>query len=482
MISSAVLWIMLTTVFIRPLTADVVLLTDGRRFEGTILHEDIEGVTIDTMVGNIRVRVFHIDDDEIKSVEKKPLPDGFYDPPPAKARASDPKRFDPDANLYLEIPIVGEIGKDVFAEGVRRAMTYAKRQRIRHLVFHIDSSGGNLDEAIAIWELMSRFHHDFEYHVVVRKCIGDTVVIAMGCDTFTIMDGAIVGGSDQDLGETEEWTAEDEQVLRAYLAEEAAAYVESMHRFERALLVRAVIDPAQRLSAWFDPTGQTIQLGPSVPPGISSEQIIFQNPDNEALVLRYHQLVEMGLPQLRGSVADLGQILGLDHWQAESDFGIRTIKSVAQSHQRREAAQSRAFELKVQRNIQRRQKMVEVIEHNIYLASQSDPMQGNYDVYSTRYRTRRIGRFGSEKTWKSSSSGAFKSQAKREWKERSDITMRYLRKVAQAARSMQRLDREAEKLGLEPTYQPGELDQMIQDMDAKFQAIQRNRNVDRPPG
>ena len=98
-------------------SGDVVIMNDGRRFEGTILVES-SIVKIDALVAGIRVTL-NLPKDEIKSIDKKAVPNGFYDPPPPPPRFSlrDPLE-DPDA-IYLHVPIHGEFGKDVFARGVQ---------------------------------------------------------------------------------------------------------------------------------------------------------------------------------------------------------------------------------------------------------------------------------------------------------------------------------------------------------------------------
>ena len=85
--------------------------------------------------------------DEIDSMERKPVPPGFFEPPPPPPRATEPEPTKPDEALYLEVPIDGVFGEQVFAAGIEKALRYARRYRIEHVVFRINSAGGDLHEA-----------------------------------------------------------------------------------------------------------------------------------------------------------------------------------------------------------------------------------------------------------------------------------------------------------------------------------------------
>ena len=336
-----------------PVAADVVTLHDGRRFEGEIVQKSGAAVVIDTMVAGIRVRELTLERDEIKTIDEEPVPDGFYDPTPVRARASSPKRFDPDATLYLEVPLVGRIGTEVREEGLRRVLLYAQRQDIDHIVLHLDTAGGDIVEAIRIRQLLADHDASFEYHAAVKRCQGDAVVIAVICDTFTALTGAVIGGADDDLQASEDWGVEDEQVLRSQLADEAGDYLEIRGRARGARLVRAMLDPSRSLAAW-RVDGGDIEMGDAPPGGVKSGAVIFASEPDKTLRLESEQLRVLGVQHLDGAISDLGKLLDLKKWQAESDYGTRTMKADAQRARRAESERTRAFERNVKRNIRRR--------------------------------------------------------------------------------------------------------------------------------
>ncbi|MAE63545.1 MAG: hypothetical protein CMJ18_04675 [Phycisphaeraceae bacterium] len=112
---------------------------------------------------------------------------------------------------------------------------------------------------------------------------------------------------------------------------------------------------------------------------------------------------------------------------------------------------------------------------NTRRAADADPANGDYEFYSKRYRWRNSF-LGSKRLYESSNSEKMKPRSKREWRERSDATMAFLQRAGRAARTMNRLDREAVKLGVEPTYAPGELDQIIADLGDKFEVVRSERD------
>ena len=53
--------------------------------------------------------------------------------------------------------------------------------------------------------------------------------------------------------------------------------------------------------------------------------------------------------------------------------------------------------------------------------------------------------------------------------------MSYLLEAVKGLRAMKKLDPEAVKLGLDPLYQPGEIDRILMDMQARYTYLQKNR-------
>ena len=64
--------------------------------------------------------------------------------------SSAPKRVPTAQERYLVVPMRGEIGSTVTAIGLERALEDARKQKIAHIVFALDSPGGKVEEAEAI--------------------------------------------------------------------------------------------------------------------------------------------------------------------------------------------------------------------------------------------------------------------------------------------------------------------------------------------
>lgn len=447
--------------------ADVVVRDDGHRFEGEIVAEDSSAVSIDTVIATVRTTLT-LKRSEVKSVEKQPVPPGFFDPPSPPARLSDPKTFGAQDTLYLEVPIAGKFGEAVYADGVGRAIAYAKRNRIKHVVFSINSSGwNNLDEARETAKALKQSHDGLAYHSIVLNCIGDALAVALMCDTVNLAPGAKVGGAPGNLTEaTKKQEAEDEQVFRRQLADIVAGHLRERGR--PGTIVPAMIDPAAPLAAWLDPKGQ-IASGAEPPEDLPADHLVFKKAKEEILVLTYDQLRKLGMPAFEGGVGELGKALNLPHWRSESDYGRRAMaEAVAQQ---KKAAR---FDTAVRTNVSRREAAEQAIKFNMEVSARYTPTKPESDDSSGSSIT--IGRrWGGIEL--SGDSGVYTADSLRRWQSMTDASVAYLQRAAQAALAMKRLDDEARKLGIEPTYEPGELDQLINDLQNKYHTLQTERNT-----
>jgi hypothetical protein len=358
---------------------------------------------------------------------------------------------------------VGAFGQEVFAEGVASVLRYAKRNNIQHIVFTIDSTGGNLDEATAIYRSLEKDDAYFKYHAVIRNCVGDALAVPLWCDTLHLMPGARIGGAQRKLSEiSDKIDADEEEVIRSQMAREVA--YEAERRGRNGAAIRAMLDPLEVLAAWRDDKGE-VAFGPKPPANLPGDRLIFKNDETSVLVLSYEEAAELGLQIFDGKVEDLGKVLGFTSWKQESDFGQRQMRRRAQIEQKRAKAASTAFETRVKQNIQRREITNRSIQHNVRTAAEWNPTNASYSTYAGRWNWR--GRYRGSNTWTQAS--------QKQWKDRTDACMTLLSRAAKAARTMKKLDRKAVDLGLEPTYKEGELDDMIKDLQAKYNMLARNR-------
>jgi hypothetical protein len=454
--------------------ADTIHMKDGRTLEGTIVSQDESAVVIDTMVSGIRASGLSLPMADVERIETGSVSDAYFTEEPAPpSRSADAVNIQDRSGLYLVVPIQGELGTDVVAGGITRAIAYAKRYRIPRLVFVVDSPGGNLDEVLMISRVMQRDHRPLSFHAVIRRCQGAALAIPLMCETLHVEPGAVIGDTEQALGAgSQQFGDEDEQVLRTELARRAYEYAVSQG--SPGVIVRAMLDPLEELSVWTQPDGES-GMARSLPEDVPAENVIFTTKAGEMLVLDYDQIVALGIPSLTDGIGNMGYALDIQNWQAESSYGEDTMAQLADLRRKQQASEDAQFKEKLKSNLLRRETTQASIENSIKQAKSWDPTNGDYATYTKRYGWGQgWGRYRDENYVAPGTT--LTRDSREEWQRRSDLTLGYLRKAAKACKSMKRLDAMAIKLGLEPTYREGELDTMIQDMDVKYRFVEDERN------
>jgi hypothetical protein len=318
------------------------------------------------------------------------------------------------------------------------------------------------------------------YHAVIHTCLGDALAVAMMCDTLHIVPGAKVGGAPGKFSDaSDKIKAEDDKVIRQQIGYEAARHMQE--RGEPGRIIRKMIDPSVPLACWLGEDGQWL-FSDEVPAGVPDDRVVFRSKAGEILVLDSKEAQQLGVPPSTGKAADLGETLGLSGWKPESDYGEKTMTATASRKKQEAEKQSARVTAAIKSNITRRETTDRALQHSLQEAAKWDPTKASYATYSRRYgwgwgpgrwsgRYRRGGYYdgGGE-------SNLFTQESRKKWQTLSNTCASYLRRAAQAAAAMKRLDEQAVKLGLEPTYKPGELDEMITDTGTKFAALKAHRD------
>jgi hypothetical protein len=440
--------------------ADKITLKDGRVFEGDILQNDSDKVRIDTMVVGIRTKIT-FKPSEVEKASKSPLPKDFFSPP-ADQLPGAKSTANPDDNTYIQIPIVGIIGKDVFGVGVERTLAYAKGKGVKYIVLYYDSDGGSIDETARISRALEKYNSDFKFICIVKKCIGEAFALALLSDRGFLRPNAKVGGTPEDFKELSvDLDSNVEATLRSVMADRVADEATENGRYP--LIVRAMVDPREVTAAWINDK-KLIELGAALPKGIDKSRVIFENSDPahpKVLTLTHDQFDQIGLKSFAGSPSDLGAALNLKNWKEDSDYGDKAMAAAAKSFKEQKQAAKDSLEARTERNISRRTEAEAYISNNMKQAATWDPNAGNYTRYSSR--------------WGWGSYGLTRD-SRAEWTARSDTATDYLRRAAAGMRTMITLDNEAKTLGLEQTYAPGELQMMLDDITVKMNMLQQFRN------
>jgi hypothetical protein len=432
--------------------ADILEMYDGRRIEGQIFEETSTTVRIDTVVSGVRVKL-GLPRRQIRSLQKVPLPEGFFDlEPPTEDRVSNPATLDPDADLYLEIPVVGRFGAQVTPEGIRKALSYAARYKIPHVVFYVDSQGGDRLAARRIYETLAKYP-DTRFYALVRDSVGVAMAVTVFCEKIFMLPGSNLGGVV--LHADDEGVSEDARALE--LAQ--VAYEVGQNAAKRgwpAPLIRAMIDPVETVFAWRDEGGQLV-TAPRLPETVSRDAVIVSNGPDSVLTLNRTQAVDLGARSYNGTVEGMGAELGLTNWTRESDYGATAMMSSAKSQQRRTAVASKKKELEISRVIQRRDATKKYIDRCLTLAHAWDPEQSAYSSFE-KY----------EQKWERYWGGPLEPTITRtRWRELTDVTIDALSKAYQGVERMKDLEDKAVDLGLEPLYPEGELEKYQDDIEVK---------------
>jgi len=339
----------LAVILARAACADTVTLRDGRSFQGRILDQSRSALSIDTIVAGVRATLtFPTADIALVRFEK--LPPGFFDsvsPPPAPpARPAPPAPPEPpvsvDASVpadvparaatYAEVPIQGIFGQEVTAAGLRDALEQARARGIRHVVFTIDSPGGDAAEMHAVAQALADFDDDFSYHaLIVRQAFSAAVFLLACSDTIHVQRGSASGAAVGYVRDATTGQVEVDAKFNAALAAQLAAAAE--RRGHAPLLFRAMVQRDLSVFAWTDDAGEPhLAAEPPVPSPPGLRQI--DSPER-VLSMTGDEMVALGFARgFAEDAAGIGPALGIEPWRSAGDFARRATEHAASERAR----------------------------------------------------------------------------------------------------------------------------------------------------
>lgn len=235
-------------------------------------------------------------------------------------------------------------------------------------------------------------------------------------------------------------------------------------------LVQALIDPTASFVAWRG-NDTSIKFGENAPSDVPASHIILRDDSEKTLRLTYEQAKALDLAVLDGDTASLGKQLGRENWHLESRFGRESVDRVTQQLIERKEKVAAAFEMRIKENIRRREAVENQIQMNLKAAAEVDPSKGDYATYGRRWGW---GWNGYGDSYGDGTSLTYESQQL--WRNRTDAALMYLNRAYSAVMAARKLDKEAVALGLEPTFNREELEQMATDLKAKGRLLQLHRN------
>ncbi len=443
-----------------PAGADVVRMADGRMFEGKVMSEDNAGLTIDTVVGSIRTTLT-FSKAAVAAVEKMALPANFF---PAKlnpAGDKSAKAIPANTDVYMEIPIVGRIGDQIVFPGISKCLAYAQTNGIKHVVFMVDSQGGDTDTAFQISRCLASHEKNLTYHSVVRDATGLSIIFPLYSKTIALEPGATLGGVAIIYDPKKLGADTTDAIMRSRIARKAADIAKA-HSLPPLVMV-AMIDPNCRLAVWRDDKG-AVKCGSFPPVSVPSSSIIFDNRLKPGiLTLNRDDAIAAGFgAAYEGDAQGLGQLLKLPSWTSEGSYGADTIRATGEAAFQQKDLAAAKFEAEVQKVAARREEVASYIESNTKNANAWDPSNKEssagtvYGDVDTKVITT-----GGQSNW-------FTDQA--------NMTLDAVSRACKGIDEMKTLEAQAARLGLPAMYKPGQLDDMMTTLQTRAGQISAARD------
>lgn len=401
--------------------ADTLITQTGQRFEGRVIEEGERYLLISPSGGKMPFP---------KSMVREIIPSGEKTQDIVGPRESAGAEAEPTAakeakiTLYMEIPIVGEFGKDVLPEGVELCLRYCSQNpNFKHIVFRINSPGGIVQAAQDIQALMKRYEGRFQYHAVIEKALSAAIWVVFACDTIHMADGSSVGAAVVFTPHATGAVQVDAKFNAAVAAQIASA---AMSKGHPPVLAKAMIVYEAEAYAWSE--AGKIVISEVRPKEVPPSGFLVNDTPSTVLALTKEQAVAVGLAKpLRGGPDGLGDSLGLAGWRKPSNY---TENVMLQTKLNKEKADAE-FAAAVKRNTERTKAVITYISSNAAEARDNDP--GNFTYYYDP------------------SSGMLTAESSRLWQRQTDITMAAWRRVQSGTTELLKLEKEAEKLGMQRT-------------------------------
>ena len=437
--TSSLLIAALVLVFASTLSADTLRLRDGRVIEGTIVEETRSRIVIDAVISNISTRMT-FSRFEIESIEKgdPPATPAAAPPAPATRPTTSPttKRDTTPREQYLTVPIVGTFGEQVGPTGVRDALTYAARRNIRHVVFEIDSPGGQVWAAEEISRVMAERDDSIRCYAVIDHAISAAIWVALSCDEIFIRPGGTIGGAVAYRHNNSTGAVEVDAKLNSILAAKLEGI--SARHDHPPQIARAMVVYDASLYAETHGDG-SVTLYSEQHEGATE----LDGPET-VLTLAGRDAQKYGLAALHsGTVSDLGDTLGIDGWTLASEYGAAAMRRGQKKLRERAGLYSD------------RERLYSAFTFLVERIEDTSPENATYQIYE---------------------GGTLTSHAMRQWKERTDHCLNACRELADTISSLDRLAGKASRLGITDFIERKDVNEWKKIIQGRIDELERNRN------
>ncbi len=320
--------------------ADTITLLNGEVVKGRIVKRSEGEIVVDTMVHNVRTqrKVFS---SEVKELVEEPVPDDFFahpakaaqSPPNASAaapvRTSSPPLRKPTP--YLTIPLQGGFGEDFDEHGIEEVLAFASQNRVHHVLFELDSTGGAARVGEAMSKVLTKYEHDIEFSIKIHRAISASVWVVVMCPHVYFTPVAQLGAA----------VAYDGQADGAVTAKMNSAWnsiicslADGRSRIPPAVIRAMGIMDAQLWSATNRATGR-IELFDSEPDPTKYDGIELVDSDKQVLTLTGAQAIHFGIGEPWPPTDGRFQA---PEWKEYNQFGQRAMERCRERlHDRRRA-------------------------------------------------------------------------------------------------------------------------------------------------
>lgn len=230
--------------------------------------------------------------------------------------AAPPKSDKTETLRYFEVPLRGEVGKEITAPGVRDAIKAAALKKADCVVFVIDTPGGRVSDAQAIAEVMDSERAGMKYYALVNRAISAAVWPLSRMDGVFFAPGGAAGAAVAFTHSAKTGQYEVDAKFNAAMAADISTEAES--HGQAGAVYRAMMIQAATLYRWRGESGRTV-LGERPPPD-AKEAVELDGPST-VLAWTTLQASEAGFGKMTTSAqaSSLGPLLNTKEWVSVGD-------------------------------------------------------------------------------------------------------------------------------------------------------------------
>lgn len=247
--------------------------------------------------------------------------------------AAQPAETTVGSDSYLEVPLRGEVGKEITALGVRDAIRLARSKKADAVVFVIDTPGGVLADADAIARVMDQERQGLRYYAIVVKAISAGIWPLSRANRVFFPPGSAAGAAVAFSRTASTGNIDVDAKLNAAHAATVSSAADA--HGQPGCVYRAMMVKEHRLFVSRGTDG-TLQLTDNQPAG-GALDLRELDSDTTVLALTTKQAIEIGfgseLPS--NDAAAIGGIIGAKGWRSVGKMGIAPMNAARQEVQKR---------------------------------------------------------------------------------------------------------------------------------------------------